>query len=83
MSNKVLTLYKQLLRTGKEFRSVNLRSYTLRRVKEDFREHKHEQDAAVIAESISNAEKTLEMLKRQVVIFNLYQKDHSVMENVR
>lgn len=50
------------------------RTYSIRRIKDDFREHKDETDKQKIEELITYAKSNLEIIKRQVQIFELVKK---------
>mmetsp|Transcript_16857 Transcript_16857/g.19125 ORF Transcript_16857/g.19125 Transcript_16857/m.19125 type:complete len:110 (-) Transcript_16857:1031-1360(-) len=77
----VLSLYRNLLKTGNKFTDYNVRSYVNRRVKTDFRKHKDLTDSSKISEVFSFGQKQLEIAKRQSVISELYKGEASVMES--
>ena len=68
----ILHLYRNLLREGQLFQNYNFRQYTLRKVKDTFRQHKNETDITKLNEFIKQAEGNLELIKRQVAIGRLY-----------
>lgn len=76
----VLTLYRNLLREGGKFNNYNFRNYALRKIRDSFHQHKHETDTAKIKEFILCAEENLELVRRQVVIGNLYDDNPTVVE---
>ncbi|XP_058116079.1 LYR motif-containing protein 4 [Anopheles ziemanni] len=70
---KVLSLYKQMLRASQNFDAYNYRMYALRRIRDAFRDNKALTDSASIENELSNAKKTLEIIKRQTIVGQLYQ----------
>ena len=80
MSNRTLRLYKQLLREGSKFADYNFREYTLRKIKDTFRQNMNETDACKIKDLIKSAEENLEVIKRQVAIGNMYSHNKIVVE---
>ncbi|XP_019629821.1 PREDICTED: LYR motif-containing protein 4-like isoform X1 [Branchiostoma belcheri] len=76
----VLSLYKKILRESKNFSSYNFRMYALRRTRDGFRANKDVTDPAKIQELIKQAEDSLQVIKRQVVIGQLYSTDKLVIE---
>jgi len=77
---QVLSLYKNLLRESAKFSSYNFRLYFLRRVKDGFRESRAIQDQAKINVEQEKAKDLLEVLKRQVVIQNMFEPGPLVIE---
>ncbi|EEC15865.1 LYR motif-containing protein 4B-like [Ixodes scapularis] len=77
---EVLSLYKQLMRESGHFKSYIYRSHALRRVRDLFKEHKAVQDKTEINELFQEGLKNLEIIKRQVVIGNMYKSADSVVE---
>lgn len=77
---RVLALYKKLLRESAKFSGYNYRSYAQRRIKDAFREHKHETDQSKIDSLIQKGQENLEIIKRQVVISQLYKEPKLVIE---
>lgn len=70
-----------MLREAGKFSSYNYKSYSIRRIKDAFREHKNEVDAKKIDELVAKAQENLEVIKRQALISNLYpQKRPLVVE---
>lgn len=76
----VLTLYRNLLREGGKFNNYNFRNYALRKIRDSFHQHKQETDTVKIKEFILCAEENLELVRRQVVIGNLYGDNPAVVE---
>ncbi|CAF2478028.1 unnamed protein product [Rotaria sp. Silwood2] len=78
----VLILYKQLLRECHKFSLYNYREYFLRRVREEFRQNRNVQDSSKIAELLKFGQENLEIIRRQVIIGNLYTpQQKSIIEN--
>ncbi|GIX68533.1 LYR motif-containing protein 4B [Caerostris darwini] len=80
-SKQVLRLYKELIREAGKFPSYMYRTYSLRRIKDAFREHKGETDNLKIDDLILYGRTNLDIIKRQVVIGQLYQEPESVIEH--
>ncbi|XP_066978139.1 LYR motif-containing protein 4 [Macrobrachium rosenbergii] len=76
---EVLSLYKALLRESRKFSAYNYREYALQRIRDGFREGK-----LLIGEEqqrqLQRARESLEIIKRQVVIGNLYAHPELVIE---
>ncbi|KFM61040.1 LYR motif-containing protein 4B, partial [Stegodyphus mimosarum] len=79
-SSEVLRLYKQLLREAKKFPSYMYRTYSLRRIKDAFREYREESDIQKIDDLLTYARSNLEIIKRQVVIGQMYRGPETVIE---
>ncbi|XP_076269135.1 LYR motif-containing protein bcn92 isoform X2 [Rhynchophorus ferrugineus] len=80
--NQVLKLYKMLLRESEKFESYNFRSYAVRRVKDAFRENQNLGNGNALREKISEGHKNLEIIKRQVLISQMYKTDRLIIENM-
>ncbi|XP_038070137.1 LYR motif-containing protein 4-like [Patiria miniata] len=76
----VLKLYREILRESKKFTGYNYREYALRRTKVAFRENKSLTDEAKIKALIQEAEENLQIIKRQVVLSQLYKDPSLVIE---
>ncbi|KAL2136412.1 hypothetical protein VTI74DRAFT_3846 [Chaetomium olivicolor] len=79
-AQKVLSLYRQLLRQGNQFAAYNFREYAKRRTRDAFRENKGVDDPRRIQELMQKGLKDLQMLKRQTVISQFYQMNRLVVE---
>ncbi|CAH1778816.1 unnamed protein product [Owenia fusiformis] len=77
----ILSLYKNMLRESSKFTSYNYRCYAIQRIKDAFREHKDESDPDKVAEYIAKANDNLGIIKRQVIISQLYSSPHIVIED--
>jgi hypothetical protein len=76
-----LSLYRKLLREGSKFSAYNYRQYAIRRVKDAFREYQHVNDAATLQQLIAQAEVSLKMLQRQVLVNSMYQGSQLIIED--
>ncbi|KAL3858629.1 hypothetical protein ACJMK2_008900 [Sinanodonta woodiana] len=79
--SKVLSLYRNLIRESKKFNSYSYRTYTLEKVKYEFRENKNVMDAVKLSQLIKKAEDNLQMIRRQVIVGELYGEGHLVIEH--
>ncbi|XP_054721577.1 LOW QUALITY PROTEIN: LYR motif-containing protein 4-like [Uloborus diversus] len=77
---QILRIYKQLLKESSKFSSFMYRTYSLRRIKDAFREHKEETDNEKIQDLVTYANSNLEIIKRQVVIGQLFRGPEIVIE---
>ncbi|KAK0088026.1 hypothetical protein PV325_013431 [Microctonus aethiopoides] len=68
----ILSLYRNLLKESKKWSLYNYREYALRKVKYEFRQNKTLTDSESIAKCYEKGLETLEMLKRQVILGDLY-----------
>lgn len=57
-----------------------MRNYALRRIRDSFAENKHLTDPAKINQQMLGGQRNLEIIKRQVLVGNLYQTDKLVIE---
>ncbi len=76
----VLSLYRNLLRTGNQFSQYGFREYALRRTRDAFRQHKSETDPQRLQDLVSKGINELQMMKRQTVIGQMYNMDKLVVE---
>lgn len=76
----VLSLYRNLLRTGGHFSQYGFREYARRRTRDAFREHRAETDPQRIHDLVGKGINELEMMKRQTVIGKMYNMDKLVVE---
>ncbi|XP_013772311.1 LYR motif-containing protein 4-like [Limulus polyphemus] len=77
---EVLRLYKKMLRESISFSNYSYRTYALRRIKDAFRENKGESDPGKIKDLIMYGVHNLEIIKRQVVISQLYKTPELIVE---
>ncbi|KAF2197030.1 hypothetical protein GQ43DRAFT_444594 [Delitschia confertaspora ATCC 74209] len=80
MPYQVRSLYRSLLRQGRQFASYNFREYAKRRTRDAFKEHKNEAEERRIQDLMEKGKQELQMLKRQTVISQFYQFDRLVVE---
>uniref|UniRef100_A0A9R1SQH6 LYR motif containing 4 n=2 Tax=Cyprinus carpio TaxID=7962 RepID=A0A9R1SQH6_CYPCA len=70
----VLSLYRLLLKESKKFPSYNYRNkmqtyaYTLRRVRDAFKENRTVEDPKVVKELLNRAQDSLALIQRQVLV---------------
>jgi len=79
----VLSLYRQLLRESNAFESYIYRKYALRRIRDSFRHNKNISDDQMIAQLVSDGHKSLQLIRRQVVVNRLYKSDKLVVEGIQ
>ncbi|XP_019866731.1 LYR motif-containing protein 4 [Aethina tumida] len=80
--NQVLGLYRSLIKESKKIPAYNFRNYALRKVRDSFKENKTLTDPKVISEQIADAERNLEVIKRQALIGQMYNTDKLVIETI-
>ena len=71
-SPKLLSLYKIMLRESAKFNDTNYRSYAIRRIRDGFKNGAKETERARINGHIAYAKNSLEMIKRQSTVGNLF-----------
>ncbi|CAK3778973.1 Hypothetical predicted protein [Lecanosticta acicola] len=77
---EVRSLYRNLLRTSRQFAAYNFREYAKRRTRDAFREHSTVADERRIQELVQKGLKELQVLKRQTVVSQFFQLDRLVVE---
>ncbi|KAF9823145.1 hypothetical protein SFRURICE_016038 [Spodoptera frugiperda] len=80
---QVLSMYKLLLREAVKFPNYNFRSYALRRIRDGFKENKALTDLKQINQQYDFATENLNIIKRQVIVGDLYRTDKLVIENIQ
>uniref|UniRef100_A0A0D9WUB6 Complex 1 LYR protein domain-containing protein n=1 Tax=Leersia perrieri TaxID=77586 RepID=A0A0D9WUB6_9ORYZ len=81
MRAEVLSLFRSLLRTARQFSDYNIREYTRRRAADAFRENHNLGDAPAITAAFAEGKKQLEVAKRQAMVYSLYApKAKSIMD---
>lgn len=80
LRREVLILYKNLLRASSTFDAYNYRLYAIRRVKDHFRANLNVTDSAIIKQLIEYGNENLTMIKRQVLVGQLYATDKLIIE---
>ncbi|KAK4181765.1 hypothetical protein QBC36DRAFT_285420 [Triangularia setosa] len=79
-AQKVLSLYKQLLRQSSQFANYNFREYAKRRTRDAFRENKGVGEERKVQELVQEGLNQLRLLKRQTMISQFYKHDRLVVE---
>ncbi|XP_071523046.1 LYR motif-containing protein 4 [Panulirus ornatus] len=77
---EVLSLYKALLRESQKFSSYNYREYALRRVRDGFKAGRNLTEAEDQHRELQIAKESLAVIKRQVVIGQLYRSPNLIIE---
>lgn len=78
---QVLSLFRSLLRTARQFSDYNVKEYTKRRTIDAFRHNHRLTDPSSLASAYSDGEAQLQIAKRQAVVYSLYAPNiKSVME---
>ncbi|XP_016380524.1 LYR motif-containing protein 4-like [Sinocyclocheilus rhinocerous] len=77
---QVISLYRMLMKESNKFTSYNYRTYTLRRVKDGFRENLHVDNPKTLDNLINQDRENLAVIKRQVSIGHLYSAQRNVVE---
>lgn len=80
MSNKVLSLYKSLIKESNRFTSYNFREYAHKRISWEFKKNKQINDQEQLKALSKKAQDNLESLKRQVIISQLYPAEKLIIE---
>ncbi|XP_045782736.1 LYR motif-containing protein 4B [Maniola jurtina] len=80
---QILSLYKSLLKESNKFNNYNFRAYALRRVRDAFKENKFLTDPKLVKKEFEYGKENLAIVKRQVVIGDMYQTEKLVIENIR
>ncbi|XP_034838467.1 LYR motif-containing protein 4B-like [Maniola hyperantus] len=79
----VLSLYKSLLKESNKFANYNFRAYALRRIRDAFQENKSLTDPKLVKKEFEYGKENLKIIKRQVVVGDMYQTEKLVIENIR
>ncbi|KAM6953449.1 LYR motif-containing protein 4 [Aplochiton taeniatus] len=77
---QVLSLYRMLLKESNKFSSYNYRTYALRRVRDAFRENQALEDSGAVGRLMEEARQSLELIKRQVAIGDMYTAQKIIVE---
>ncbi|KAI3839057.1 hypothetical protein MKX03_028695 [Papaver bracteatum] len=78
---EILSLFRSLLRTSKNFSDYNIREYSKRRTIDGFHQNKNLSDPSSISSAVSQGKSQLEIAKRQSIVYSLYApKSKSVMD---
>lgn len=76
----ILNLYRNLIRESKKWNSYNYRMYALRKIRHEFEQNKTIQDKEKINECYNRGLESLQIIKRQVTIGNLYSTRPLIIE---
>ncbi|XP_044265781.1 protein bcn92 [Tribolium madens] len=79
---QALQLYKSLIRESKKFPTYNFRHYALRKIRDSFRENRQLTDQETIKQKMDEGARNLNIIKRQVVIGQLYSSEKLVIEHI-
>ena len=72
LRQEALSLYRNLLRTGKKFPNYNIREFVLRKTRQEFRINRDIQEAESVTKALAEARKELEVAKRQAVVYSMF-----------
>ncbi|XP_011309686.1 LYR motif-containing protein 4 [Fopius arisanus] len=76
----VLNLYRNLIRESKKWNSYNYREYALAKIRHEFHVNRCIADSGKIDAIYNKGLESLEMIKRQVIVGNLYATRPLVIE---
>ncbi|KGN64034.1 hypothetical protein Csa_014098 [Cucumis sativus] len=80
-TSEILSLFRSLLRTARQFPDYNIREYIKRRTIDSFRENQTLSDASSISSVYAGGRAQLEVAKRQAIVYSLYApKVKSIMD---
>lgn len=78
----ILSLYRNLIRESKKWNSYNYRMYALRKIRHEFKQNKTIQDKEKINECYNKGLESLQIIKRQITIGNLYSTRPLIIETI-
>ncbi|XP_067651506.1 LYR motif-containing protein 4-like [Haliotis asinina] len=78
---QALTLYRSLLREASKFTEYSYRMYAWRKTRDSFRTNKNVTDPQQISYLLKDAEENLSIIKRQVVVGQLFGEGRLVIES--
>lgn len=78
-----IALYRALLRESKKFHSYYYRNYALRKIKHEFRIKRTLKNQDEISKQLVKGQENLDIIKRQVLIDNLYKRENLIIEKDR
>ncbi|XP_060596723.1 LYR motif-containing protein 4B-like [Ruditapes philippinarum] len=79
--SQTLSLYRKLLKECKKYNSYNFRMYALEKTRYDFRANKDVTDPQQMKALLDKAQDNLNIMKRQVLIGQMYGEGHLIIEN--
>lgn len=71
-----------MMRESKRFPNYMFRTYALRRVRDAFHENRNVTDPAAVEKLIQDAHTNLQVIRRQVIIGNLYKGNQFAIEAI-
>jgi hypothetical protein len=80
MQTQVLGLYRTLLKEARKFNNYNFRNHAIRKTKWEFKHNKNLSDVKKIQDKYIYGKQQLDILKRQVILGQLYPEGQSIME---
>ncbi|KAJ1918193.1 hypothetical protein H4219_002750 [Mycoemilia scoparia] len=78
---EALTLYRNLLRSSRLFKTYNFREYVYRRSRDAFRENKNVSDSEKIQELLKEGNRQLQIAQRQGAINGMFSMNKVIIEN--
>ncbi|XP_056648594.1 LYR motif-containing protein 4 isoform X1 [Diorhabda sublineata] len=81
---EVLKLFKSMIRESKKISSYNFssfREYAIRRIRDGFKENKILSNPKEVQIAIQKAQSDLDIIKRQVIVGQLYSAEKLVIEH--
>lgn len=78
--DKILKLYKALLKESSNFPAYNYRMYFLRRTRDKFQAYKNIANQEQVCQLYNEGVTELEVLKRQVLVSQLFKPDKLIIE---
>ncbi|CAH1101728.1 unnamed protein product [Psylliodes chrysocephalus] len=77
---KTLQLYRTMLRESSKIPSYNFREYAIRKIRDTFKQNKQCTESTVIQNQLKEAQRNLEIIKRQAIVGQLYSTEKLVIE---
>ncbi|KAI9117705.1 hypothetical protein K1719_011871 [Acacia pycnantha] len=79
--DEVLSLFRSLLRTARQFPDYNIKAYTKRRTIDAFRHNQNLSDPSSVASALSDGKAQLVIARRQAIVCSLHAPNvRSIME---
>ncbi|XP_063768644.1 LYR motif-containing protein 4 [Eleginops maclovinus] len=79
--SRVISLYRSMIAESYKFPSYNYRKYAVQRVRDAFRANSTETDPQMVERLVTEGQKTLAVIQRQVSIGRMFEAQKSVLEN--
>lgn len=78
---QIMSLFRSLLRTSRQFSDYNIGEYSKRRTIDAFRTNKQLTDSSSVSTAFADGKAQLDVAKRQVLVYSLYAPEvKSIME---